>query len=211
MKIKYSLDKFEKVILILAISALLILIVFGFFYSATKKVEPYVSNYSEDNIVVETDEVTLKQDTFTIQRNGPLGNDPADYFNGSMENLGKIELNLSEVNTLQVGSYRATATFNDTVYEFTIVVEESENPYLSAVNQSFRFFIGTYSTIQEVIEIAGVTATDIDGNDITEDIVGWPDSLPDTYGETTYRLNVTDMYGNVGYIYIVVNYQEVVY
>lgn len=211
MKIKYSLDKFEKVILILAISAVLILIVFGFFYSANKKTEPYVSNYSEDNVIVETDEVTLKQDTFTMQRNGSLDNDPADYFNGSAENLRQIQLNLSEVNTLQVGSYHASATLNDTVYEFTINVEESQNPYLSAENQNFRFFIGNYSTIEEVIDIAGVTATDIDGNDISEDIVGWPDTLPDTYGETTYRLSVTDMYGNVGYIYIVVNYQEVVY
>lgn len=210
MKIKNPLDKIEKAILIIGIILLLILTGLGIFYSSNKKVEPYVSNYSEDKVADETDEVVLKQETFTIQRNGPLDNDPAEFFDGSVENLEQIELDLDDVNISEEGSYKATATFKDTDYEFTIVVEESENPILTAENTSFKYLVGTYSTIEEVIEIAGVTATDIDGNDITEDIVGWPEALPTTYEETTYKLNVTDMYGNVGYINITVDFQRVI-
>lgn len=210
MKIKNPLDKIEKAILIIGIILLLILTGLGIFYSSNKKVEPYVSNYSEDKVADETDEVVLKQESFTIQRNGPLDTDPAEFFDGSVENLEQIELDLDDVNISEEGSYKATAKFKDTDYEFTIVVEESQNPILTAENTSFKYLVGTYSTIEEVIEIAGVTATDIDGNDITEDIVGWPESLPTTYEETTYKLNVTDMYGNVGYINITVDYQRVV-
>lgn len=210
MKIKNPLDKIEKAILIIGILLLLILIGLGIFYSSNKKVEPYVSNYSEDKVADETDEVVLKQESFTIQRNGPLDNDSAEFFDGSVENLEQIELDLDDVNISEEGSYKATAKFKDTDYEFTIVVEESQNPKLTAENTSFKYLVGTYSTIEEVIEIAGVTATDIDGNDITEDIIGWPEILPTTYEETTYKLNVTDMYGNVGYINVTVDYQRVV-
>ncbi|MEJ8737267.1 hypothetical protein WKT02_07380 [Erysipelotrichaceae bacterium HCN-30851] len=211
MKIKNPLDKTEKAILIIGILLLLILIGLGFFYSSNKKVEPYVSNYSEDKVADQTnEEVVLKQKSFTIQRNGSLDNDPAEFFDGSVESLKQIELDLDDVNISKEGSYKATAKFKDTNYKFTIVVEESQNPTLIAENTSFKYLVGPYSTIEEVIEIAGVTATDIDGNDITEDIVGWPEALPTTYEETTYKLNVTDMYGNVGYINITVDYQRVV-
>lgn len=210
MKIKNPLDKIEKAILIIGIILLLILLGLGIFYSSNKKIERYVSNYSEDKVADETDEVVLKQESFTIQRNGPLDNDPAEFFDGSVENLEQIELDLDDVNISEEDSYKATATFKDTDYEFTIVVEESENPILTAENTSFKYLVGTYSTIEEVIEIAGVTATDIDGNDITEDIVGWPETLPTAYEETTYKLNVTDIYGNVGYVNITVDYQRVI-
>ena len=63
--------------------------------------------------------------------------------------------------------------------------------------------------MDEVKEIANVTAVDKDGNDITKDIVGWPEKLPAEYGETIYKLNVTDTYGNVGYLNIEIDFEKV--
>ena len=62
--------------------------------------------------------------------------------------------------------------------------------------------------MDEVKEIANVTAVDKDGNDITKDIEAGL-KLPAEYGETIYKLNVTDTYGNVGYLNIEIDFEKV--
>ena len=88
-------------------------------------------------------------------------------------------------------------------------VEESENPTLKADKTSFKYLVGAYSTMDEVKEIANVSATDANGNDITEDIVGWTDTLPVEEGKKDYRLSVTDSSGNTGYLIVTVDFQRV--
>ena len=63
--------------------------------------------------------------------------------------------------------------------------------------------------MDEVKEIANVSATDANGNDITEDIVGWTDTLPVEEGKKDYRLSVTDSSGNTGYLIVTVDFQRV--
>lgn len=209
-KKKNALDKIEKLILVCSLLVLLILIGAGVFYSKNRKPVPYKSDYSQAAVAENNDDVVLKSKSFSFPRNASLDTDDASqFFDGSVENLNKVELNLNKVDMSAAGSYKASAKYKDKKFSFTVKVEESQNPLLKAENPSFKYIVGPYSTIDEVIALAGVTATDKDGNDITDDIVGWPDSLPASFEKTTYRLNVTDKFGNVGYINITVDFQKV--
>ncbi len=209
-KKKNALDKIEKLILVCSLLALLILTGAGVFYSQNKKTVPYKSDYRQNAVADEENDVVLKSKSFSFPRNASLdAEDASQFFDGSVENLKKVELNLNKVDMSAVGSYKASAKYKDKKFNFTVKVEESQNPLLKAENPSFKYIVGPYSSIDEVIALAGVTATDKDGNDITDDIVGWPDSLPVTLEKTTYKLNVTDKFGNVAYINIVVDYQRV--
>lgn len=150
----------------------MVLLGFGYFYFSKRKIEIYDSHYSGNTIEDISNEVRLKQNTFIIQKNGLVSNDPAEFFNGSVKNLKQIKFNFNNVNVLKEGKYKAKAKFKDKEYKFIIVIEDSQNPTLIVENTNFKYLIGPYSTIEEVIEIAGVTAIDIESNDITEDIVG---------------------------------------
>ena len=44
---------------------------------------------------------------------------------------------------------------------------------------------------------------------ITEDIVGWTDTLPVEEGKKDYRLSVTDSSGNTGYLIVTIDFQRV--
>lgn len=211
MKKKNSLDKIEK----LAIGAGYLLIVgllgFGVYKNQTEEKVEYKSVHKDEK-TAESDnsEVKLLAETFTLKQNGDLSKDASDYFEASDEELQDIEIDFDNVQMDTAGTYSVKATYKKEKYNFDIIVVESDNPTITAENESFHYFIGEYSSMDEVIEIAGVTAVDKDGNDITEDIMGWEESFPVETGEKEYRLSVLDNYGNTGYLTITVDFQRAV-
>lgn len=209
MRRKCSLDGLEKAILVISALLIPITVGIGIFKVNTEEKENYVSVWKETSSSQQSDEVSLKQKEFTFQQNASLDLDSSAYFDGSVEDLKQIELNLDDVDMAKPGTYKATAIYKKKPYNFTIKVEKSDSPTITAEKSSFKYIVGPYSTMDEVKDIANVTATDKDGKDITKDIVGWTDKLPAEYGEKNYTLSVTDTYGNVGYLNIVVNFEKV--
>lgn len=210
MKKKNSLDKIEKISIGIGCLLVVFLVGLGMFKQQTMERFDYKSVSKEENpSETNLDDIKLLSDTFTVKQNGNLSKDPADYFDINIEKQQEIEMDFSEVDMNQVGIYLVKANYKDKNYDFKVKVEESDNPLITAENESFRYFVGQYSSIEEVKELAGVTAIDKDGNDITEDIVGWEDNLPTEMGEREYKLSVVDNYGNTGYLYIIVDFQKV--
>lgn len=211
MKKKNSLDKIEKIALGAGCLLIAGLLGLGVYKKQTEEKVEYKS-VREEGKTTESDnsEVKLLANTFTLKQNGNLSEDASDYFEASSEELQDIEIDFDEVQIDTVGTYPVEATYKNETFNFDIIVEESDNPIITAENESFRYFIGEYSSMDEVIEIAGVTAVDKDGNDITQDIIGWEESFPTETGEKEYRLSVLDNYGNTGYLTITVDFQKAV-
>ena len=217
MKKGNALDRVEKIMICIGIVIVLLLACFGSFYAAYNKKEPYVSQVAEtiekneDQKTADEEEkgFALKSETFEVKRNGNLGIEASDYFDGSTAELEKVKLDLSNVDLTAVGTYRATGTYDKKEYSFAINVTESENPYVTASNTSLKYMIGQYSSMDEVASIAGVKAIDMDGNDISDTIAGWPQKLPSENGTYLYRISATDSKGNTGYIVISITFQKV--
>ena len=211
MKKSNSLDKVEKTVLVIAVLLIPITIGLGVFKNSTQEKKPYVSVRKEETKASKEikDGVALISKEYTIKRNGNLSLDAEEYFEGSSEDLKKMELDFEKVDLSKVGSYPVTAELGNKAFHFTVKVEESENPTIKADKTSFKYLVGAYSTMDEVKEIANVSATDANGNDITEDIVGWTDTLPVEEGKKDYRLSVTDSSGNTGYLIVTIDFQRV--
>lgn len=211
MKKKNSLDKIEKVVIGAGCLLIAGLLGLGIYKNQTEEKVEYKSVRKEEK-TAESDnsEVKLLAESFTLKQNGDLSKDASDYFEASSEELQDIKINFDEVQMDTAGTYPVEATYKKEIFNFDIIVEESDNPIITAENESFRYFIGEYSSMDEVIEIAGVTAVDKDGNDITQDIMGWEESFPVETGEKEYRLSVLDNYGNTGYLTITVDFQRAV-
>ena len=219
MKNGNGFDRFEKTIILIGVLVALLLACLGVLKSTFTKEDPYVSQATQSQSDTnktekapekeEATEVSLKQETFEVKRNGNLGTDASDYFDGSASELKKVELDLSAVDLSAEGTYEAKASYDDKEYSFQIKIIESYNPYVTAYNTSFKYMVGAYSSIDEVISMAGVQAVDIDGDDISDSITGWPTELPSENGTYSYHLSVTDDYGNTGYIVITITFQKV--
>lgn len=210
-----KLDKIEKLVLLCGVLLILLIGGIGVLKGFTSKPEGYVSNETADETTAREEEdeekgVSLKKDRFTMKVNGALDQDASGYFEGSVAELKKVEMDFSGVNTNAVGTYTVKAAYKDRDFDFSLEVEQSENPIMGAYQTSFKYLIGAYSSMDEVRSLAGVTALDKDGRDISADVIGWPKELPSENGKKTYRLQATDVYGNTGYIDITVDFQLVV-
>lgn len=211
MKKSGSLDRVEKTVLLIGILLIPVSFGLGFAKNATLHKEPYVSVMKEsDASVKEASGLQLKSKEFTLKQHGDLSMDAADYFDGSSEQVKKVKLDLTDVDISEPGTYKAKASSGKKSYSFKIKVVKSDNPIITAQKSSFKYLIGSYSSIREVIEIAGVSAVDKDGNDLSEEISGWPKELPSKEGEKSYRLSVSDSYGNTGYLTVTIDFQKVV-
>lgn len=217
MKNGNELDRIEKIIILVGVIFAFLLACTGILHSTFIEKEPYVSQLTETTENnedkktkdEEAKEFALKSERFEVKRNGNLGIEASDYFNGSSAELEKVKLDLSNVNLTTVGTYEAKGTYDKKDYPFEIKVTESENPYVTAYNTTLKYMIGEYSSIEEVASIAGVEAIDMDGNDISDTIAGWPQELPGENGTNLYRISATDGNGNTGYIVITVTFQKV--
>lgn len=217
MKKGNELDHIEKLIILIGVIITLLFACIGVFHSVSTEKEPYVSQLAEkientqDQKTADEEEkdFALKSETFEVKRNGNLGIEASDYFDGSAAELEKVKLDLSNVDLTSIGTYEAKGTYDKKEYSFEIEVTESENPYVTASNTSLKYMIGQYSSMEEVASIAGVEAIDMDGNDISDTIAGWPQELPNENGTYLYRISATDGNGNTGYIVITVTFQKV--
>lgn len=220
MKVKRIFDSVEISVILVGILMITAIVVFGFLKQGVNSKEPYVSNVKDDTTeMIEADTqssdvsystLTLKQNSFTVKQNALLSDEVSTYFNGSETLLKKVSLDLSQVDMETVGIYVVSAKTDTQTYEFNIVVEESNNPSFTYDRNSFKYLVGAYSSMEEVIEMANVVAYDSLGNDISETIEGWPSTIPSTFGEQRYILTAKDSSGNVGYFVITVDFQKVV-
>ena len=200
-----KLTGIEKIVLLLSIVLIIIVCGVGYIKSLDKK-EPYKSqiiDYKPNN-----KKLSLKHKEFTLKQNGRLDQDASTYFTGTSEQLKKVNLNFDDVDMHTVGTYEVSATDGKKTYTFTIKVEESNNPTITAQRESFDYIIGPYSTIEEVQSIISATAKDINGNNLSVDIEGYPTTFPNEMGKHSYQLQVSDTQQNTGYLEIVINFRS---
>lgn len=117
------------------------------------------------------------------------------YVNADTDALKAVKLDLSAVDMTTPGTYQASASLHKERVTFAIKVVEKAKPLMKAAHEDFQFVIETDSTMQEVIEYAGVTAVDSSGNDISASITGWDMELPTVAKTVTYQLRVKDAQG----------------
>lgn len=204
---KSSWSNFEKLVTVIAILFIPVIGTLGFMKQSKPK-DTYISQVNIKDIT-KTEGVSLKKKEFSLKTYGALDRDASYYFNGSAADIKKIDLDLHDVDTTKVGIYTAKASFDKQKFSFKIKVSEGKNPQIKAEKTSFKYFIGQYSTIDELKEIIHAKAQDTDGNDLTKEIMGWPQVFPREMGEQIYRLNVSDIYGNSGFLDIIIDFERV--
>ena len=123
------------------------------------------------------------------------------------EQAEQIYIEFDKVDPTKVGTYNLSGKYKDKKFNFSIVVDESDNPMIQAEKTSFKYIIGQYSDVEEVKQIIGATAVDSNGNDLTNDIIGFPTQFPAEKGHHTYYLNVSDIRGNTGFLEIDINFE----
>lgn len=205
---KSSWSNFEKLVIVVAILCIPVVGALGFMKQSKPK-EAYVSQLKTTDVSAKTDGVALKKKEFTLKAYGALDREASYYFDGSAADVKRIELDFSKVDSTKVGTYTVKAVYGKKIFSFKIKVKESDNPQIKAEKTSFRYLVGQYSTIDELKEIVNVKAQDKDGRDLTKEIMGWPQVFPSEMGEQIYRLSVSDMYGNSGYLDIVIDFERV--
>lgn len=204
MKKLFTFSKEEKVVLFGGIIIIVLIIAGGLLKSKFIKEEPYVP---KDLSSMETRvDFALKEKKFTVKVGEKISEDASDYVTASDEEMSKVKLDLSKVDNTTPGTYSASAKLNKKKLSFKVEVKESAGPVFKATHENFQFIIETTSTMQEVIDYAGVTAVDAKGNDLTANITGWKDTLPSEASTVTYNLSVKDADGNKSEHAITVQY-----
>lgn len=204
MKKLFTFNKEEKVVLITGIIIIVLIIVGGVLKSKFIKEEPYVPKDLSSSEVA--DEFSLKQETFTIQAGEKISKSASKYVTANSDDLKKVKMDLSKVDTTTPGTYKATAKLDKETLSFTVEVVESVNPVFKVAHENFQFIIEASSTMEEVKTYAGVTATDAKGNDITANITGWKETLPAEASTVVYDLSVADADGKKSEQKITVQY-----
>lgn len=194
MKNIFTFNKDEKFVCIVGLLIILLIIGGGMLKSKYVKAEVYVPKdiSSEGN----TNAMALKKDIFKVEVNSKLDKDASYYVQASTDDLANVKLDLSNVKMSVIGTYKATAILGDTKLPFTIDVVRDTRPIIKITNSNFQFVIEDSSTMSEVIQYAGVSAKDVEGNDISDTVTGWPDHLPTKSSTVTYTLSVKDKNGN---------------
>lgn len=204
MKKLFTFNKEEKVVLLTGIIIIVLIIVGGVLKSKFIKEEPYVPKDLSSSEVA--DKFSLKQETFTIQAGEKISKSASKYVTANSDDLKKVKMDLSKVDTAVPGTYKATAKLDKETLSFTVEVVESVNPVFKVTHENFQFIIEASSTMEEVKTYAGVTATDAKGNDITANITGWKETLPTEASTVVYDLSVVDADGKKSEQKITVQY-----
>lgn len=202
---KTKLTKIEKVVLIVSSCFIPLTIGFGYMKQAKPKQE-YVSSIKE-NETIKVDEVALINREFHIKKNGKVDKTVENYFQCNKKQAKEIKIDFDNVNPMKVGTYKVTGKYKDKEFTFTIIVDESDNPTIKADKTEFKYIINEYSDIKEIKQIIGATAIDHNGKDLTNDITGFPTQFPEEKGHQIYYLNVSDIYGNTGFLEIDINFE----
>lgn len=202
---KTKLTKIEKVALVVCVCFVPLTMGIGYMKQSKPK-EEYVSNI-EENEIVKGNEVSLKNKEFHMKKNGKLDRSIENYFYCSAKQAEQIYIEFDKVDPTKVGTYNLSGKYKDKKFNFSIVVDESDNPMIQAEKTSFKYIIGQYSDVEEVKQIIGATAVDSNGNDLTNDIIGFPTQFPAEKGHHTYYLNVSDIRGNTGFLEIDINFE----
>ncbi|MEG1474914.1 MAG: hypothetical protein RSC10_04085 [Longicatena sp.] len=189
MKIK----KEEKLVFFIGIIVIVAVVGFGFARNNVEKkstYEPIKVNNSEV-----TSQISLKNELVKVALNAQVSSDPATYILGDGKDIKNVVIDVSAVDTKTQGTYKATATLKDQKLDFQIQVGEALIPVFKVVHPSFQFVFGEKSTMQEVIDFAGVKAIDGKGNDLSASITGWEKEMPKQAGTIVYKLSVKDANG----------------
>ncbi len=202
---KTKLTKIEKIVLVVCVCLVPLTMGIGYMKQSKPK-EKYVSIIKE-NKIAKGNEVALKNKEFHMKRNGKLDTSIENYFYCSVKQAEQIYIEFDKVDPTKVGTYKLSGKYKDKKFKFSIVVDESDNPMIQAEKSSFKYIIGQYSNVEEIKQIIGATAIDKNGNDLTNDIIGFPAQFPSEKGEHTYYLNVSDNQGNTGFLQIDIDFR----
>ncbi|MEG0328936.1 MAG: hypothetical protein RR537_01355 [Longicatena sp.] len=189
MKIK----KEEKLVFFIGIIVIVAVVGFGFARNNVEKkstYEPIKVNNSEV-----TSQISLKNELVKVALNAQVSSDPATYILGDGKDIKNVVIDVSAVDTKVQGTYKATATLKDQKLDFQIQVGDDLAPVFNVVHPSFQFVLEEKSTMQEVIDYAGVKAVNGKGEDISTSINGWATELPKKAGSIIYKLSVKDANG----------------
>lgn len=192
MKKYFQFKKEEKAVLAAGILIIVIVLAAGLLKQRFVKAETYVSQV-EDSAPINA--ITAKKETFVLELNSKLSQKAETYVNADTDALKAVKLDLSAVDMTTPGTYQASASLHKERVTFAIKVVENAKPLMKAAHEDFQFVIETDSTMQEVIEYAGITAVDSSGNDISTSITGWDMELPTVAKTVTYQLRVKDAQG----------------
>lgn len=192
MKKYFQFKKEEKAVLAAGILIIVIVLAAGLLKQRFVKAETYVSQV-EDSAPINA--ITAKKETFVLELNSKLSQKAETYVNADTDALKPVKLDLSAVDMTTPGTYQASASLHKERVTFAIKVVENAKLLMKAAHEDFQFVIETDSTMQEVIEYAGVTAVDSSGNDISTSITGWDMELPTVAKTVTYQLRVKDAQG----------------
>ena len=203
MKSKWT--RFEQLAIIVGIVCIFASLVVGYAVSLKEKT-PYVSTVKQ-TVFHNAEGVHLKQSEFNLPANGYLDEDVDAYFIGSLSDLEKLKLDFSDVNMSKPGEYVVKCSSPKKKFGFKIKVVESKNPVLKAEKQEYDYILSDHSTMQEIISIAGVTAKDHKGKDITSEVKGWPLQFPYQKGTRSVTLKASDDYGNTGYLKVTIHFK----
>lgn len=202
---KTKLTKIEKLVLVASLCLVAMMMGAGYI-KQTKPKEKYVSTLEQNKTIV-GNEVSLKNKEFHMKKNGKLDTSIENYFYCSSKQAEQINIEFDKIDPTKVGTYKLSGKYKDKKFKFSIVVDESDNPMIQAEKTSFKYIIGQYSNVEEIKQIIGATAIDKNGNDLTNDIIGFPTQFPSEKGEHTYYLNVSDIQGNTGFLQIDIDFK----
>lgn len=192
MKKYFQFKKEEKAVLAIGMLVIVVVLAAGLLKQKFVKAEVYVPLTEEQQSV---NAIAAKKETFVIEQNAKLSQKAETYVNADSDALKKVQLDLSAVDVTAPGSYQAFASLQKERVSFVIKVVESAKPVMQVAHADFQFVIESNSTMQEVREYAGVTATDASGNDLSASITGWDEELPAEAKTVTYQLSVKDAQG----------------
>lgn len=192
MKKYFQFKKEEKAVLAIGMLVIVVVLAAGLLKQKFVKAEAYVPLTEEQQSV---NAIAAKKETFVIEQNAKLSQKAETYVNADSDALKKVQLDLSAVDVTAPGSYQAFASLQKERVSFVIKVVESAKPVMQVAHADFQFVIESNSTMQEVREYAGVTATDASGNDLSASITGWDEELPAEAKTVTYQLSVKDAQG----------------
>lgn len=148
----------------------------------------------------------LKQNKVTVELGSELQIKAEDYINANETALNETELDTSNVNTMEAGTYEVTATWKDHSVKIKTVVEDTTAPVITLKEtKDLKVLVGkelkATDLVKKVEDLAGVKKVSFDKNQIelktkSKELLGRIGLKFDTAGKQTVTFIAEDNNGN---------------